>query len=164
MGIWAIDAIVFGAMALAVLIGTWYERRRLTRGPYTPAGPLLTPAEAHFFHALRRALAGRAAIMCKVRLWDVAQAVSPRLGQAGLLMRQHLDFVIVDKTSFRPLCVVELDDGSHRLRKSQWRDRVKDRALEGARIPCLRVRQSNHYDTVEIARRLATLEAGGTGF
>ena len=157
MSLWGIDAAAFGLLALATVISVWWRRRELTgraEGRFRTAGPLLTPTEQTFFHALRRALAGRAAIFCKVRLWDVARAERASGARVALMMRQHLDFVIVDRETFRPLCIIELDDRSHRTGNAQWRDAVKDAALSGAGVPLVRIEAAQHYDTAQIEHRI----------
>ena len=133
------------------------------RPPYRRAGPLLTPTEALFLPVLRRA-AGSCPVLCKVRLADVAEPTGQDARRWGLVMRQHLDFVVVDPASWRVLCAVELDDPSHDGFDARRRDGVKGQALSGAGVPLLRVRTAGHYDAGEIAARLSpVIAAAGLG-
>ena len=159
MNVWQTDGIIFGTIGTVSLIRVLLRGRGVSKGKYRKAGPLLTPTEALFYRTLRQAVPDQAAVMCKVRLYDVCQPVGDGRNH-GLMMRQHLDFVIVAKNDFRALCVVELDDPRHGSQDARRRDWVKDHALSGAGVPLVRVRTASRYDAKDIAARLTPIMQG----
>ena len=50
-----------------------------------------------------------------------------------------LDFVLCDNTS-NPICAIELDDKSHLRESAKTRDMKKDKALNAAGIPIVRIK------------------------
>jgi hypothetical protein len=110
---------LLGVLKGAVDIAT--RRRRQGRGAgSTPAHPyrlrddFLSPAEASFYHVLAHVSADWAVVLAKVNLGDLLYA--PRAaGRAQWLMwnrinRKHLDYVLCDRQTLRPLLAVELDE------------------------------------------------------
>ncbi len=136
--------------------------------PYRSKSRLLSPAEVMFLEALRpacpllAALAGKDAapiVLCLVRLADVLEVSgSGSAGAAKSAMnridRKHLDFVLCDPLTTRPLVAIELDDASHKRADRQERDRFLDRAMEAARLPIVHVRAAGSYEPKAIAQRL----------
>ena len=130
----------------------------------TPAGPpyravpsLLTGAERNFYRTLRRAKGAGRVICPKVRLADLVE-VSPGahepLRHFRKISQKHLDFVICEDRSLRPLLVVELDDRSHDSPPAKKADAEKDAALAAAGIPILRVRAAGRYRLDAVKDRL----------
>jgi hypothetical protein len=81
-----------------------------------------------------------ASVYAKVRLADVLpieqSGISTR--EYSFALKSHLDFVVTDGEHV-PLFAVEFDGPSHRARRQQERDRVKDTLLERFSLPLLRV-------------------------
>lgn len=109
--------------------------------PYQPREVLLSQGERAFYHALRRAVAGRCPIMCKVRLADIVTCddAAWAKGYGWLIARQHVDFVLCDPFTMKVRLAIELDDRSHARPKRQKRDQFFDKVLAAAGVPLLRV-------------------------
>ncbi len=136
--------------------------------PYQVKERLLSPAETVFLMALRpacpllAALAGKDSaplVLCLVRLADVivvsgAGSAREQKSAQNRIDRKHLDFVLCDPATTRPLVAVELDDASHRRADRQERDRFVDRALAAAGLPIVHVRAAGSYDAKAIAQSL----------
>lgn len=67
---------------------------------------------------------------------------------------RHIDIVIVDRKTFKPLWAVELDDKSHDSTKRKERDSFLDKAFEVAGLPLVRFKVKRSYTTADILREL----------
>lgn len=109
----------------------------------------LTGPERRFLPALSAALAGRAHIMVKVRLADLAHPDLPHHTSAwhiafNHIKSKHVDFVVCD-SSFQPLCVIELDDSSHFQFKRVKRDQLVDKVLQDVGLPIFHIHTKSSY-------------------
>jgi hypothetical protein len=82
----------------------------------------------------------------KVRLADVFDA--PRGDRAAFarISQKHVDFLLIDEGSCRPLLGIELDDRSHESAERRARDQVVDRVFESAGLPLLHVKARSGYN------------------
>jgi hypothetical protein len=150
---------------LARLLGLFSARREQT----IPAGHLyrlrddfLSPAEANMLRVLRE-VAGDWALICpKVRLADLVYAPRQEDRQAALnrISRKHLDFVLCDAGTLRPVLAVELDDQSHQRTDRRERDAFVDQVLADVGLPLVRLPVQRSYDTRALAGMLAEARAG----
>lgn len=126
--------------------------------PYRLRDDFLSPAEASFYHVLAHVSADWAVVLAKVNLGDLLYA--PRAaGRAQWLMwnrinRKHLDYVLCDRQTLRPLLAVELDDSSHQQARRVERDRFVDGALAQAGLELVRVPAQRTYAAAELGERL----------
>lgn len=150
-------------------------RGRDSEPRYRAVAGVLTPGERAFLPHIEAVLPSVANHMgvpplralLKVRLADLVEPDcsrdkgSPYMSWFGRISQKHVDVVLVDAADFRPVCVVELDDRSHRSARARERDAVKDEVLASAAIPLVRIPAASGYDARDIARRL--VEAMGSG-
>jgi len=129
---------------------------------YALRDDFLSRAEASFFHVLRAAVAADCLIFSKVRLADLV--FPPRQeGQFGAwqrINRKHVDFVLCEPRTLRPLVALELDDRSHRRPDRLERDAFVDRVFADAGLPLVHVPARRSYDTRMVG---ALLDAALTG-
>lgn len=109
----------------------------------------LTPSESKFFIALRDSVAGRASILAKVRLSDLAEPILRRndkgyIGMFHHISSKHVDFLLCD-FACRPLCAIELDDSSHNLPSRVSRDKSVDSVFADIGLPLFHVRAKASY-------------------
>lgn len=136
--------------------------------PYQQAGPLFTPAERSFLGVLDQVVAGRARVFGKVRVGDV---LSPRKGlQRGAsstarnkIDRKHFDFVLCDPSDLSVICVIELDDKSHRAKSRQERDDLLLGACEAAGISMIQVPAKAAYTISAVAEIFSGLLSRSDG-
>ena len=159
MGVsWLFVQIVAGAFLIA-----WIRRRKRGRAgdvrntgragqreTYRRAESLLTPGEKEFYVVLREAVGPQAVIQCKVRLADVLLAPNNDRTAFRRVSQKHVDFLLCQRLTLRPLLAIELDDASHGRRDRQDRDRFVDAACEGANLPILHVPMQSRYDPVQL--------------
>ena len=124
--------------------------------PYKVRESLLTPAELRFHAALTQAVEGRAAIYPKVGLQDVF-SITDREGYRAARNRistRHVDFLICEVGTLKPLFGVELDDSSHNRAETQRHDLFKNQVFEMGHLALVRVTARQHYNVDELKNAL----------
>jgi len=71
------------------------------------------------------------------------------------IAQRHLDFLVCDSATMKPLLGVELDDSSHQRDSRQERDEFVDKVFQAACFPLLRFSAQREYNGREIAERIA---------
>jgi len=122
--------------------------------PYKLIGSLLTPAEKSFFHALQAAAGKRYVVFPKVRLLDLCRDLDGWNETAAFnhVSQKHVDFVLCESETFRPVLAAELDDRSHLRARARARDRDKDAVLRTMGLGVYRQLVRRSYDPAAIAR------------
>jgi hypothetical protein len=139
--------------------------------PYRLKTELLSAAELDFYRVLCPAVSRWAVICPKVRLGDLFYAQTgdwkANRSHTSRINQKHVDFVLCDPQTMRPLVGIELDDASHRRESRQRRDKLVDGAFGAAGLPLHRFRAAASYDGVELAAvlrgRVAVAEPEGGG-
>jgi Protein of unknown function (DUF2726) len=132
--------------------------------PYRRKDYLLTKAERSLFGVLSEAVKDRHFIFAKVRLADLVwlpKGTESRQSHFNKVQSKHVDFVICDRASVRPLVCVELDDASHSESKRQTRDAFVDAALRAAGLPLIRVPARRAYNVADLQRQLEAAFVAG---
>ena len=160
-------AAIFGGAGGSSSSGTKSDTKQVaaTTFPYTRTDCFFSPAEASFFAALRVALAEEYEIFAKVRLLDVLN-VKPGQGWQAAFNRvqsKHIDFLLCDRATSRPVLVIELDDSSHQRADRKTRDAFLDKALEVVGLPVLHVPVTRAYDPRELGRLIKSTLSGMPG-
>jgi len=138
--IWIGFSIITVAGVLLLLLLTKLYKAKPSELPYVQT-PILTEAERRFFDALESAVPERGYLLAQVRL---ANLVHVKQGSGGFFWKNFspigmkcVDFVLCERSSMRPLLVIELDDSSHRRRERAERDKFVDQVLTSVSIPVL---------------------------
>lgn len=126
--------------------------------PYRLRDDFLSPAEFSFYKVLAATLGPRFIIQSKVRLADIF-FVSGRNNEYmtyfNKISQRHVDFLVCDADTMKPLLGIELDDASHRREKRQKRDAFVEKVFQAAQLPLLRFPVRREYNTREIAAQVA---------
>lgn len=157
--LYVFTGIVFAIAILARFVGA---KRRITAptpqaspsSKYERAKSLLTPTEAHFYQTLRSTVGPMAVIQCKVRLADLLLAPRHDITAFRRVSQKHVDFVLCEQLTLRPLVAVELDDRSHDRPDRQRRDQFVDSAYQSAGLPIVHIPVEKEYNP---ARLLETI-------
>lgn len=145
-----------------------------TRSPGTPrsvspaAAPVIyrqvpsffTSSEGRFYLRLAEAVQERCLVMSKVRLADLVEAEGDeqqRFKGFARVAQKHVDFVLLNPTTFAVIAAIELDGSTHLKGKQARRDESKARVLESAGVPLLRFSSLEVLPTAIIAERLRLL-------
>lgn len=115
--------------------------------PYRQRDDFLSAAELSFYRVLSAAIGDRAIICPKVNLADMFFVARPNENQSfrNKIDRKHVDFLVCDPATMRPVCGIELDDSSHARRDRQGRDEFVDRVFEVAGLALVRVPAKGSY-------------------
>jgi hypothetical protein len=97
---------------------------------------------------LQDAVGARYAVCPKVALRDLVFVAQPQRNMAYVnkVQGKHVDFVLCDPYTMRPVAAVELDDSSHSRADRRERDEFVNRALEAAGLPVIRQRAARRYE------------------
>jgi len=71
--------------------------------------------------------------------------------------QKHVDFVLCEPTTLRPLVLVELDDPTYRFLHRSTRDKFVDELAWSAVIPILQALTAQAYNPLDIRQRIAKL-------
>jgi hypothetical protein len=133
--------------------------------PYHLRDDFLSPAELNFYRVLVTVTADWATLFIKVNLGDLFYAKTGEYGQnqayRNKIDRKHVDFLLCDPNTLRPLLAIELDDNSHTRPDRQARDAFVDGVFAAAGLPLLHVPVSHSYPTKKLhtfLRRKAGLD------
>jgi len=121
--------------------------------PYKLTHSLLTSSEKAFYVALVLASGGRYLVFAKVRLADLCRDLDrwADTGAFNQVSSKHVDFVLCDATTFRPVLAVELDDRSHLRANRRDRDAFVDGVFRTMGLGVYRQWVRRSYDPAAIA-------------
>lgn len=138
-------------------------RKLLSRGsgeltvlPYKLRDDFLSQIEFTFYKALVASVGPQVIICPKVGLSDILFVTRPseNYGYVNRIARKHVDFVLCDSISMKPILAIELDDSSHDRPSRRERDVFVDKALEAANLPILRIRARRSYYSTDLTAQL----------
>ena len=146
-------------LGLVVVCLLWALFARGSKYPYQAAAPLLSASERAFYLILSDAIGRDFALFTKVRLADIIQVQGGLSGKKrsaafNRIKSKHADFVACDTKTFQVICVIELDDRSHRQAERQLRDAFVDAALGAAGLPILHVPVQRAYSTDAVRQQV----------
>ncbi|MBC7265734.1 MAG: DUF2726 domain-containing protein [Anaerosomatales bacterium] len=132
--------------------------------PYRRRDDFLSPAELSFYRALSAAVGAQVHICPKVNLADIFFVVKPNenKGARGRIAQKHVDFLLCDSQSMKPLAGIELDDSSHARAARQERDAFVDGVFAAAALPLVRIPAAASYSPADLAQKLAAHLPGTT--
>lgn len=135
--------------------------------PYTMREHFLTPAELNFFKVLQEAVGNRVYICAKVALGDIFSVKSKDQSQFRIytnkIDRKHVDFLLCDPQSMRPVVGVELDDRSHQREDRRARDAFVDEVFKAAGLPLLHIAVRRSYRPEDLAAQFSPYLSGLLG-
>ena len=153
--------IAVAIFVIALILARLAKGRRKPVGLYqlSRAG-LFTQGEIAFLSVLDASLPSGVRLFGKVRLSDIfspsdAVPAAERLGVLRRINQKHVDFLLVDRRTLRPLAGVELDDRTHEAAHRKQRDAFVDEVFSGAGLPLIHVPARREYDRREIAALVA---------
>ena len=122
--------------------------------PFKLRDDFLSPAEVSFCQVLRTIVGDRALVITKVNLADLFFVATGDHRQnralANRIDRKHVDFLVCDSKSIRPIVALELDDQSHSRTDRKTRDELVEAVFAAAGLPLLRVPVKTGYAPQEI--------------
>ncbi len=127
--------------------------------PYRFRDDFLSPAELSFYKVLESIVGTQLAIQLKVGLRDIFFVARPNENQSfrNRISQKHLDFLVCDSKTMKPLFGIELDDTSHKRSDRQERDAFVDKVFRTAKLPLLHFPVQHAYSRDEIVNKIAPL-------
>lgn len=134
------------------LFGLFGDEDTATSLPYRRRESILTAPEREFYLVLLQAVESRATVIPKVGLQDIFFITDKEKYQTARnrIAQRHLDFLICENNSLRPLFGIELDDSSHKEAAHQKRDAFKNLVFEAALLPLIRVPVKHKFDVITL--------------
>ncbi len=162
---------IFGLIVIVFLFITAISPRGLTGDqleyPYFLRDDFLSPAEQSFYLTLKHTLADRALICPKVSLADLFYVKSSNQSEfwtyTNKINRKHVDFLLCDPKTAKPLLGIELDDQSHQKRGQEARDEFVEMVYGAANLPLVRIPVQRSYSASELESFISQHIGSNTG-
>jgi hypothetical protein len=117
---------------------------------------ILTNAENHFMEYLAKVIPQNLKINYKTRLADIiSNDILDNSVYKWRIINMHLDFILIDNKN-KIVLAIELDDESHYTTENRERDKIKNKILEKAKIPLLRIPVAKYYNLIELKNSIDT--------
>lgn len=134
------------------------EKESVSQYPYHLRDDFLSPAELNFYRVLQTVVADWAIIFTKVSLGDLFYAQTGDFNQnqayRNKIDRKHVDFLLCDPQTIRPILGIELDDKSHQRGDRQERDKFVNQVFAAAQLSLVHVPVKHGYPTEKLNRYL----------
>ena len=149
---------IFGVILLLLLVDIFFSQRKTTNDklefPYLLRDDFLSPAEQSFYLVLKHTVSDWALICPKVNLFDLFYVKYSNQKRFWKYMekinRKHVDFLLCDPKTAKPLLGIELDDKSHERSDRKVRDELVDNVFSAANLPLARIPVKHSYSTSEL--------------
>ncbi len=163
--------LILGIVVVALIVYIVYEKLLSKKSaenevittneklPYKAADSLLTDAELRFYNALKLCVGEKAIICPKVGLKDIffigKGYDKDYLKHFNKIAKKHVDFLLCEPNSMKPLCGIELDDISHTNKKVKDRDVFVEKVYKDANLELIRFLSRSEYVCSEIESTLS---------
>ena len=122
------------------------NQKAYERLPYFLKSTVLTNYEKKLYHILAPFCSqNNLILLSKIRMADFVQAYQGRsfYHWFNRISSKHVDFLICQTTSFKPLLAVELDDYTHNYKNRQDRDNFVNSVYFSVGLPVLHITEIN---------------------
>ncbi len=125
---------------------------------------VLAAEERSLYHALTLVVAQRALLLSKVKLSAIIEPAQQHrnVGTATFLNRYTVDFVICERTTTHPLCVILVDGPERTSHPSGTAAAQIEQICAAAALPVVRIAQAKAYRMDQLLRLIDPLLAGGS--
>jgi very-short-patch-repair endonuclease len=128
--------------------------------PFKLRDDFLSNAETSFCQVLRAVVGERAVVCPKVNLGDLFFVAKGdhRKNRAleNRIDRKHVDFLLCEPKTMRPIVGLELDDKSHNRPGRQTRDQLVKNVFSAAGLPLVRFAVRSGYAPSEVEAQIGT--------
>jgi len=153
MELFKLALMIFGFFVLITIIKIVVYRilnlKTQENFPYIKRSSVMSKSELLFLKTLEEVIDNKFLILSKIRIADVLKV--DKTGQYQVkyfnkITMKHVDFLICDKETAKPLLAIELDGSSHLLNSRIKRDLFVDNAFESAGLRLVHIQSSKSYD------------------
>lgn len=126
-----------------------YVYKKINDFPYNLRDDFLSDAEKSFYHTLKVYLEERAVVCPKVSLKDMFfvsnKSNKDYMKYFNKIAKKHVDFLLCEPKTMKPLCGIELDDSSHSRQNRIDRDLFVDKVFENAKLRIIHIPNKKGY-------------------
>jgi hypothetical protein len=112
---------------------------------YSARSSFFNSSEKMFYKILKDELGEKYDILSKVRVEDLIESSSKSYSYRNKIKSSHIDFVLLDKNTYRIVVAIELDGASHNNHSAEQKDSFKDELFNRVNIPLYRVRVGSDF-------------------
>ena len=118
--------------------------------PYRLRDDFLSSTELSFYKVLMLVLENESVtVFTKVSLGDLffvnIRDYKERMRYWNKINRKHVDFLICDRDTLKPIVAIELDDSTHARENRQLRDEFVNQIFTAAKLPLIHIKVSQSY-------------------
>lgn len=143
---------VFGVVMLIVCAVMSLRKEELTSARYARKKSLLTPCEIEFLQTLRRIDPNKCEVVFQVALVSVIDKKTQTAYRNELF--RIIDYAFVDRRTYAPLLLVELNDSSHLRADRKLRDEKVSEICKKAKMPLVTFTVEEAKDFSLVKRRV----------
>ncbi|WP_069651001.1 DUF2726 domain-containing protein [Caloranaerobacter ferrireducens] len=125
--------------------------------PYKSKKHLLSKAEYNFYKTLTLAIKEKNLYICpKVRLADILYVDKTEKRQLywNKINSKHIDFLICESETLKPVLAIELDDSTHNKSERIERDEFLNNVFKSTNLPLLRIKVGYGYKVNELKNKI----------
>jgi uncharacterized protein DUF2726 len=151
---------VFTIIILNVIkeVITKKEKKKRVTLKYNTVNSFMNKTEKEFFNILSNAVQDQYHVFSKVRILDIFTI--PKYLEYGhkqtlknYVQSKHVDFLLCEKDTLKPIIAIELDGKSHLNQKRKERDELVDQVFESANMRLVHVPVTSTYNIAEILQQ-----------
>lgn len=118
---------------------------------YKLKGSILTRVELFFYKVLTQEIPKEYIVCPKVGLKDFIDVTTKNnyLGHFGRIAQKHIDFLVCEKETLKPVIGIEIDDGSHQRKDRIERDKNVNKLYESLGFKILRIPTKTKIDEMK---------------
>ena len=129
--------------------------------PYRTRDDFLSEAERSFYHVLKSAVGNTFAICSKVSLKEFVftncSDKKSRTVYQNKINLKHVDFLLCEPASMKPVMAIELDDSSHKREDRIKRDYFMNKLFETIGLPLVRFETKKFYKLAEVVEKISVM-------
>ena len=144
--------IALGIAAIVFCLALLMRGEKLTTAKYARKKSLLTAAELEFLKVLRRIEPNKYEVIPQSALVSVIDKKTETAYRNELF--RIIDYLFVDRNTFAPLLLVELNDSSHQRADRQLRDKKVEEICRKAKMPLVTFTTAEARDFALVKKRV----------
>lgn len=165
--LWTIILIIFIIAITIAKILLERKERELNIASYQKKSRVMNESEQALFINLQKALGDMHIVLSKVRIEDFVEVNKEKVhsyknhwGLRGRIKSRHVDFLVCDRASTKPLLAIELDGKSHNGTQRQERDHFVDELYNTISLPIEHIPVGGNF--VELSQKIKEALKGDT--
>jgi hypothetical protein len=121
--------------------------------PYLPKDSLMSDSELNAYRAITNVTNGKLLVFCKVGLKEFLfiNGAKDYTHHFRRISQKHVDFLLCNPTTSKPVCGIEWDDSSHERPKVRERDEFVEQVYRDAGFPLLRFKTNTPLEDISKA-------------